>query len=151
MKKQSLITSLQELKEGNELFIETSLSQLYQVFSALYTSMSQVFSSEIPESILSLKQPLIENQPDKVTHINLAAGSTHDHSISMTVSLYCIHLMYRKVVMWNGYSLVMIQLSVFLLSSHLLLQRKVWWLKRNIKWREMVDMTCTGFDSDDNW
>lgn len=89
MKKQSLTTSLKELKEGNETFIETSLSQLYQMFSALYTSMSQVFSSEIPEAILSLKQPLIENQPDKVTHINLSAGSTHDHSISMTVCLMC--------------------------------------------------------------
>lgn len=68
---------------------------------------------------------------------------------SLWLSVWSLPLMIRKVVMLNGCSLATMQLSDSLSSSHLLLQRKVWWLKRSIKWREMVDMTCMGFDNDD--
>ena len=92
--KLSLISRFNNLISSNQSFVESSLSQLYQIFSSMYSSISQTFSSEIPSSILSLKQPLIENQVDKSLRFTLSAGATHDHSISMTVSHLLHHLIF---------------------------------------------------------
>ena len=92
--KLSLISRFNNLISSNQSFVESSLSQLYQIFSSMYSSISQTFSNEIPSSILSLKQPLIENQVDKSLRFTLSAGATHDHSISMTVSHLLHHLIF---------------------------------------------------------
>ena len=90
--KKSLLSSLAELKTSNQSFIESSLSKIYSLLTSTYSSLSITFSSQIPKPILSLKQPLMENIPDKSMHLSISAGSTHDHSISVTVVFFWVVL-----------------------------------------------------------
>lgn len=84
--KQALMSSLTELKDSNQAFVETSLALLYQTFSSIYTSLSQSFANEVPASILALKNPLFDNQVDEELKVIISAGSTEEYSVSMNVS-----------------------------------------------------------------
>ena len=83
----SLLSSLQELIADNKQFVQNSVTELYELFVSIYSSMSASFSAEIPAEILSLQNPLIPNQSDKEFTLKLGAGDVYEHPISVTVRI----------------------------------------------------------------
>lgn len=81
----SIIKALNDLISGNRTFVVESVTSLSELFALVYSSMSQSFAAEIPDSILSLQKPLFDDQADKVLKITVSAGSIREHPISVTV------------------------------------------------------------------
>ena len=80
-----IVKDLNDLISGNRTFVTESVTNLSELFALVYSSMSQSFAAEIPDTILSLQKPLFDDQADKVIKISVSAGSIREHPISVTV------------------------------------------------------------------
>ena len=83
--KQTILSTLTELKNSIQSFVEDSLASLYKSFSSMYTVLAHSYVDEVPQAIRALKQPLFDNQVDEEVRLTVSAGSAEEYSINMNV------------------------------------------------------------------